>query len=494
MQSPTPADITRYRYQYGANLGSVFILERWLSGSMFHETAKGSSELAAVETWIKVEGIDKARLRFETHWKTYVSDSDLDWLRDIARCTTVRLPIGYFTLGPQFCVNTAFKNVSPVYQNAWPAVKDFVSRCAARGIGVLIDLHGLPGGANAEIHSGTDSGKAELWGNRVNLDLATKCVCFIAQQAHAMDGVVGIQIVNEAVTGANGMYDWYERVLSELSPADITIPVYISDAWSLNQALQWIQTKNSARAAASNPVVIDTHLYFCFADQDKQKSPQQITSGIPTTLVELDGEDGNVVDRGAAQVFVGEYSCVLADYSWAKSQNTQRQQLVCDFGGAQSQRYQSRAGGSTFWTYKMDWMNGGEWGFRQMIEQHSVTTPTFLTLLSSDVHNRISQAQGQEDQRRTTAVTAHCQYWDTTYPGHYEHWRFEQGWKVGFSDATAFFEARSQRGLQGGDKIGMLDLWCLKRIRDCGQVVAFTWEFEQGLRQGVRDFYECVGV
>ena len=115
-----------------------------------------------------------------------------------------------------------------------------------------------------------------------------------------MDGVAGIQIVNEAERNAKGMYEWYDRVLLELSRTDSTIPVYISDAWNLNQALSWVQTKNSLRTTSCNPVVIDTHLYFCFGDQDKQMSPQQITCEIPTQLSELDGKDGNVVHRGAA--------------------------------------------------------------------------------------------------------------------------------------------------------------------------------------------------
>ncbi len=45
---PTPKDILRYRYQHGANLGSIFILESWLFGSMYDEGVAGSSELDAI--------------------------------------------------------------------------------------------------------------------------------------------------------------------------------------------------------------------------------------------------------------------------------------------------------------------------------------------------------------------------------------------------------------------------------------------------------------
>lgn len=94
-------------------------------------------------------------------------------------------------------------------------------------------------------------------------------------------------------------------------------------------------------------------------------------------------------------------------------------------------------------------------------------------------------------------VSAHVSYWDRTSPGtNFEHWRFENGWKVGFSDAYAFFGARTGKGLssQGGDKIGCLEIWVLKRVRESGMRGALVWEFEQGLRAGIRDFYQVVGI
>ena len=80
-----------------------------------------------------------------------------DWafLRDTARVTTVRLPIGWFTLGPYFSGGTAFEAVAPVYSNAWQWVKRYVEAAAEHGIGVLLDMHALPGGANTDEHSGT---------------------------------------------------------------------------------------------------------------------------------------------------------------------------------------------------------------------------------------------------------------------------------------------------------------------------------------------------
>lgn len=48
---PTSLDILRYRTHHGTNLGSIFVLEKWLFPSMFEPTAKGDSELDAVTAY-----------------------------------------------------------------------------------------------------------------------------------------------------------------------------------------------------------------------------------------------------------------------------------------------------------------------------------------------------------------------------------------------------------------------------------------------------------
>lgn len=116
---PTLEDVTRYRYAHGTNLGSVFVQEKWLSGAFWPAGCSETSELEAVTAWFKKDGLEVTRDRYQKHWRDYVSNSDLDWLRDVAKCNSVRLPIGWFTLGPAYCNDTAFWDVAFVYQNAW---------------------------------------------------------------------------------------------------------------------------------------------------------------------------------------------------------------------------------------------------------------------------------------------------------------------------------------------------------------------------------------
>lgn len=134
-----------------------------------------------------------------------------------------------------------------------------------------------------------------------------------------MDCIVGLQIVNEADWDSPGMYKWYESAISAIGCIDASIPIYISDGWNSSKTLDYIGKKNCLSSPGpSNPVIVDTHFYWAFTDDDKAKSPQQITSEVWSKLCELDGRDGSVVDRGAFQVVVGEYSCVMTEDSWAK--------------------------------------------------------------------------------------------------------------------------------------------------------------------------------
>lgn len=141
-------------------------------------------------------------------------------------------------------------------------------------------------------------------------------------------------------------------------------------------------------------------------------------------------------------------------------------------------------------------MDGGEWGFKQQTLNGAITAPHNLSLSHDDVRGRIEHAQSQLDAKCGQTWGGHCHFWDSNHPGQYEHWRFENGWKLGFNDAMTFFGMRANGGLPGagGDKIGMLDIWVKKRIVESGQAGKCLWEFEQGFRQGIRDFYELAGV
>lgn len=376
----------------------------------------------------------------------------------------------------------------------------------AHGIGTLLDLHALPGGANKDDHGGTSSGKADLWGNKTNLKLAKRCLEFIAEEVHQgkVQGCIGIQLCNEAVWAADGMYGWYTEVVHAIAAIDSSILLYISDAWDLKTALSWAMKKNSVTFGL-NPVIVDTHKYYTFSEEDRAQSAQEIIVRISNELEEVKASFGDVVGKGAAQVIIGEWSCVLDGNTWGKSQGGDKEDLIRQFGKVQQTQWESRSSGAFFWTAKMQWMDGGEWGFIEMTKKGIVIPPKQLSGSFEFVRDRITKARQERVEKRARTVKTHIDWWtETAPPGFFEHWRFEQGWDLGFSDALTFYEMRANGGLQGAqsgaDTIGTIEMWVRKRFRDSGQKECdekkkkgqFWWEWEHGFRQGVRDFGEIV--
>lgn len=139
---------------------------------------------------------DNARMVLEHHWDTWINQSDFEYLASIG-INTVRLPIGYWSLGPQFCEGTPFENVSDVYENSWPRVTRAISMAGQAGIGVLVDLHGAPGSQNGQPHSGISDGVTGLFDSPTYMNLTIGVLTFLTEQLANVTNIVGIEVLNE---------------------------------------------------------------------------------------------------------------------------------------------------------------------------------------------------------------------------------------------------------------------------------------------------------
>jgi hypothetical protein len=417
--------------------------------------------------------------------------------------TTVRLPIGYWDLpGDEFTEGTPFEAVSHVYSAAWTSIRDLILRLRAHGVGVLIDFHAVPGGANANDHSGTNSGVADFLTSPFNRKLATRCVEFVARESAAGLQLVGVSLVNEPNKDSENLHDWYDEVIDAISAIDSSLPVVVSDAWDLKKAIEYSLKKNvTFPAIPLNPIVIDTHIYWCFNDADKKKSLQDIIQEVPSKLSELNGKEGSVADRGAVQVIIGEYSNVLSADTWVKTGETPKADLIKVFGAEQSLRFQQRAGGAFFWTWKTDWMPGGEWGFEAQSEPQNrfIFPPPHAFIPECNIFGLLECARNRKAERMSKATDQHRAYHDHFAPHALTDFSlYENGWKLGYQDAYVFFGGKANdkanEAIEPGNRLGNVELWVLKRIRESGFKGDLLWEFEQGMRRGIHDFNAVVGI
>lgn len=462
-------DIYQGRYNYGVNVGSCFINEKWIFDELFDDDT--SVELQMAKLSLKKRGEDETVLRLDNHWKNFVSDDDWKYLVD-RQVTSIRVPIGYWQIGGgQFVKGTQFEGTAKVYKNAWSIFKShFVDKAAEHGISVLVDVHGLPGGANNSDHSGETEtgGKAEFWDNHLVQLRILEAFKFIAKDLKNKDNIAGIQVVNEAEYSSRGkrQKDFYAAAVALIREEDALVPVYISDGWSPQQWAEWVQLK---QGDGPLNVVVDHHVYRCFSDDDKNKLAEQIIN-------DLDGDVlTNLPDNSRGVDFiVGEYSCVIDGQSWDKGGD--RDELVVRYGQRQSELFGERAAGSYFWTLKFQSGNGGEWDFKTMLDKGALKSPF-----------RGSNAPLKEkfDEVLEREVHAHEDYWNNQSPKEkFEHDRYKEGFTAGWNDSAKFFAFRgSVLGRKQAYKLGRLQEHISKKGSS-----KYLWEFEQGYDAGANQF------
>ncbi|KAH3661774.1 hypothetical protein OGAPHI_005952 [Ogataea philodendri] len=456
--------IYQYRQNFGVNFGSVFVLEKYIFDSLFSDT---QYELDAVKKSVKEKGLDQTRKDFEAHWTGYATDDDWNWLKSKG-VQSIRLPIGYWEVNSgKFAKGTSFESVAGVYENAWSIIKQLIQKAANYNISVLVDLHAVPRGANTGDHSGEHFDQAGFWSSSKSIGLAVETVKYMAEELSSFENISGLQVVNESVFDdkASGQKKYYSEAIKAIRSVNKDIPIVISDGW---WADQWVQFVNENSKNGDLGVVIDDHIYRCFSDDDKNKGIDQIISDL----------EGSVLTglSGQADFLIGEYSCVLDGSSWGKG-SYDRGDCVRKYGNEQARLFQQRAGaGYYFWTYKFQHGDGGEWGFRPMVDSGCIPArSTDPHVPSDDDKNRILNEN----------LSGHENYWNQQNPNEkYEHWRYKEGFETAWNDSLEFAKFDNSR-------IGRRAAWKAARrqqhISSRGNS-GFIWEWEQGFDKALEAF------
>lgn len=506
-QPPSQRQIYQSRLNRGPNLGSMFVLEKWISPDMFPEDGEHgdggkTSELDAVAQATKAANgnSNAVREKFEAHWREWITDDDWNWMNHMG-VSAVRAPIGYWMVdNGRFCGSTPFDDYAAVYQNAWDIFKEVVIKKAAQyEIGVLVDLHGLPGGANGADHSGTTLGQANLWSSRNNQVKSIGVLEFLANDISSFDNIVGLQILNEAPhedRSDDTQKSFYLKAMHEIRQANAEIPLVISDGWDVSK---WVDTIKSIEHEMSTQrgensslgVLIDTHVYRCFSDDDKNKTPMQIVNDIESAIPDT---------QDTVDIMVGEFSCVLDGSSWDKHSDHDggsREDVVRQYGCRECDHFVQRSAGFYFWTYKFKYGGGGEWGFREMLEKGALNGgggPASAAYgpvdqrFPSDREPTDNYYQQAYDHRAGQALSDHQNYWNGQDSNRdWEHWRFEAGFKQGWDDARAFDKFNHS---QIGRKAAWKRSRELEHIREKGAGHDIIWVWRQAFDQGIKAFLE----
>ncbi|KAF5386918.1 hypothetical protein D9615_001922 [Tricholomella constricta] len=343
--APYDADMAhfyRYRQQQSVNLGSWFVHENWMSPSLFKCAAgKKLSELDIASGW---GSLDSARSLMERHWDTWINESDFRYLAGIG-INTVRLPIGYWNLGPYYCQDTPFASVASVYQNSWPRIVRAINVAAEHGIGVLVDLHGAVGSQNGQPHSGISDGATNMFSNPQYMDKTVDVLMFLMQQLSTVTNVVGIQILNEP-NNLPELTDFYSRAIASMrqapTPAAASFPLYVHNGFDLGRCTDYVANRTDF-------VVQDHHSYFVFTPSDEAEPASGHTSDIQGPISDTLARESAKQRRN---LVVDEWSCALTPESIANEPDKEAARR--DFCRGQMDVYADTTAGWSFWSYSKE--------------------------------------------------------------------------------------------------------------------------------------------
>ncbi|KAJ2453613.1 Glucan 1,3-beta-glucosidase 3 [Coemansia sp. RSA 2336] len=299
---PVKAQVFRYRKLYGVNLGSMFCLEPWIATNLYKDYQQHNPEAEC--DLLECMG-DEACEKMEAHWNSWLQRADFEKMASMG-INSVRLPVGYWVLGRHFTTEKYAVHAS-VYDSALAHIGRIISWAAEFDVGVLVDIHALPGGQNNDSHSGT-TGAARFYDNPEFHHLAIKCYGAFAHLLADITNIIGLQIINEPLDYPQ-LEEFYKQALGEIRSQAADLPIYIGDAWNLTKYAK-IAKELSQQFGF---IVIDTHRYWVFRPQEQQYRVDELTRELwETTFPELSQASHEV----SGNLVIGEYSSVLANGSF----------------------------------------------------------------------------------------------------------------------------------------------------------------------------------
>ncbi len=248
---------------------------------------------------------------------------------------------------------------NPPYVSGRKSLEWAFKMAKAQGLGVLLDLHGVPGSQNGWDHSGR-AGELGWHTSKDNIDHSLRIIEGLAEFCKDHDNLLGIELVNEQRAKDVPLdilqtyyQDAYQRVRKHI-PAERAAVVF-HDGFRASAWGDEMQEPNFQN------VILDTHLYQCFGDEDKKRDiNEQVDVAVMDRKKELD------TLREHHRCIVGEWSCGLPPNTMRGLSGLGLDTAMRAYAAAQLLSYETTEGWF-FWTYRTE--SDGAWNFRSGVER-----------------------------------------------------------------------------------------------------------------------------
>lgn len=323
----------------GVNLGGWFVLERWMSQSLFDGIDSKD------ETGFVLKHPD-AKTALENHWNTWITYKDFLWLKKNG-IDSVRIPIPWW-----------LKNEKP-YHSPLKYIKRALNWAKKAGLSVMLDLHTAPGCQNGFDNGGIE-GVIDWPKDPKNIKKTVKVLGFIAKTLVQHDSVFALEVLNEPHFNMDLdiIKNFYVDAYAEIRKYTQKMIVF-HDAFRPNHEswLTFLTQENFKNIA------FDLHLYHCFEERLAHGNTEIQVDVLIKERLPLIAKLNQIVP-----VFIGEWSLGIHYQGLKTDEGFDRISFEKMLASLQLYTYHY-ATGYYFWSYKIEHQSQRHnWDFRKLIE------------------------------------------------------------------------------------------------------------------------------
>lgn len=266
----------------GVNLGGWFVLEPWITPSIFQNT--NNTAIVDEYTFGQMLDADAAVAILQEHWQTWITEQDF---ADIAAAglNHVRIPLGYWSVPLTSADTNQSTSVAPYTPGAWPYFLQALTWARNNSVHVVVDLHGAPGSQNGYDNSGQHTNSPAWAASPANISRTLDTIAFLARTVGALVDV--IELLNEpaaftSAAFADTLRQYWSDGYGAVRAQDDGVKVMIGNGF-----LPLTTWSDFLIYPGSQGVFMDYHEYQIFSDDQLSRSlAEHITFAcqISTTL------------------------------------------------------------------------------------------------------------------------------------------------------------------------------------------------------------------
>ncbi|TDL25870.1 glycoside hydrolase [Rickenella mellea] len=281
----------------GVNLGGWFVLEPWITPSIFENT--NNDAIVDEYTFGQMQEFSVAQGVLTNHWATWITEDDFKAI-NAAGLNHVRIPVGFWSI-PQN------DSVSPYIPGAWPYLLQALNWAKAHNIHVILDLHGAPGSQNGYDNSGQRTSNPTWASDPANVQRTVNLLQTVGEQIGGMVDVV--ELLNEAAAYLSPEFPatlrqfWMDAYTAVRSVVPATVKIMIGDAFLGVDSWQNFLTYPNAQG-----VMMDYHEYQIFSDLELSRTWDEHISFACTLIPDMVTFNNNNL-----WVLLGEWSGAPTD-------------------------------------------------------------------------------------------------------------------------------------------------------------------------------------